>query len=81
VSAGPEEVLPSVPANELVRVVRGEPDEVELAALVAGIFAAVAGAGDDEAAAPPPAAWSDHTRRLGTSPTPGPATWRWSGRR
>lgn len=81
-SQGPEEEeLPAVPANELVRVVRGEPDEVELAALVAGIFAAVAGAPDEGAAVAGPAPWSDHARRLGAGPAPGPGAWRWSGSR
>ncbi|HLV05677.1 acyl-CoA carboxylase subunit epsilon [uncultured Georgenia sp.] len=62
-----------------LRVVRGEPDDVELAALVAGIVAARAAAGDDPA--PPSgrsAPWSDHARRRGLRPAPGPDSWRWS---
>ncbi|NMR19923.1 acyl-CoA carboxylase subunit epsilon [Cellulomonas fimi] len=63
-----------------VRVVRGAPDDLELAALVAGL----ATAGADE---PPshtttaPAAWSDRgrlLRRPGQLGDPGPDTWRWS---
>jgi uncharacterized caspase-like protein len=71
----------AVPANELVRVIRGEPDEEELAALVAGIIAAASSLAsmEPEVVEQPP--WSDHARRLGTQPAPGPSTWRWSARR
>lgn len=60
-----------------VRVVRGTPDDVELAALVAGLVAATSGDDDadlpDDADAPP--AWSDRGRTL-----PGAAaTWRPGG--
>ncbi|PYF96788.1 Acyl-CoA carboxylase epsilon subunit [Georgenia satyanarayanai] len=62
-----------------LRVVRGEPDDVELAALVAGIVAArVAAADDDAPSRPAPAPWSDHGRRLGRPPVAGPGAWRWS---
>ncbi len=63
-----------------LRVVRGEPDDVELAALVAGIVAARAAASAVDAAVPAraPAPWSDHGRRLGRSPVAGPGAWRWS---
>jgi hypothetical protein len=68
-------------AGELVRVVRGMPDEVELAALVAGILAAASSlaVSEPETATPPP--WTDHARRLGAQQLPGPSTWRWSARR
>jgi hypothetical protein len=62
-----------------VHVVRGAPDDVELAALVAGL-AAVA-VPDDDTDAAPHAAWSDRSRGLrgpGTSPSPGADAWRWS---
>ena len=68
-----------VPAG-LVRVVRGTPDETELAALVAGIVAARA---DDGAASPEEgltSVWGDHGRRLGLPARPGGAAWRWSAR-
>ena len=68
-----------VPAG-LVRVLRGAPDEAELAALVAGIVAARA---DDGAAEPEEhltSVWGDHGRRLGLPARPGGAAWRWSAR-
>jgi len=66
-----------------MQVVRGDPDDLELAALVAGL-AAVAGGLTDEALSPPPTAWTDHTRAMRhrtpptTPTTPGPGAWRWS---
>ena len=64
-----------------VHVVRGAPDEVELAALVAGLVAASsqdAHVVDDHAG--PPSAWSDRRRVLrgATGLQPGPDAWRWS---
>lgn len=61
-----------------VRVVRGAPDDVELAALVAGLVAAAS----DEAApdTAPRTAWTDRARVLrGTvAPVAGADAWRWS---
>jgi hypothetical protein len=63
-----------------VQVVRGTPDDVELAALVAGLLAA----GSDEQhpvdATPVTSAWSDRRRcvRGGRADRPGPDAWRWS---
>lgn len=62
-----------------VHVVRGTPDEDELAALVAGLVAtARPEPGPDDAEAP--AAWTDRRRsvRPVPSPAPGPSAWRWS---
>lgn len=67
--------LGEVPA---VTVVRGEVDEVELAALVTSLLA-IRGETDDATATP--TAWSDYGRRLarkGSLPAPGATTWRWS---
>lgn len=62
-----------------LRVVRGEPDDLELAALVAGIVAARAAVDDDGAPArPAPSPWSDHGRRLRRPPVAGAGVWRWS---
>ncbi|MEV7973193.1 acyl-CoA carboxylase epsilon subunit [Cellulomonas sp. NPDC089187] len=64
-----------------VRVVRGTPDDVELAALVAGLVAATAHADPEEAEHP--TAWSDRARGLRGARSawrPGPETWRWSAR-
>ncbi|WP_454051312.1 acyl-CoA carboxylase epsilon subunit [Cellulomonas sp. Marseille-Q8402] len=63
-----------------VQVVRGTPDDLELAALVAGLVAATA-PGDDDAPddEEPRAAWSDRARTVpGASATwrPGPDAWR-----
>jgi acyl-CoA carboxylase epsilon subunit len=61
----------------LFRVVRGTPDDAELAALTAVIAAAVS-------AAPPPArrgpvsTWADPASRLRTSLAVGPGAWRTS---
>jgi hypothetical protein len=68
-----------------VQVVRGTPDEVELAALVAGIVAAVSdGAAEDGHEGAPAAgrpAWADPARdraRSGGTWRTGPDAWRWS---
>ncbi|WP_444662723.1 acyl-CoA carboxylase subunit epsilon [Cellulomonas sp. CW35] len=62
-----------------LQVVRGTPDDVELAALVAGIMAAATAAPFDPPAAPR-AAWSDRRRQLRPVPSaaPGADSWRWS---
>ena len=70
-----------IDAGDLVRVVRGEPDEAELAALVAGIIAAAAALGEPEPESVEPQPWSDHARRLGAGLHPGSSTWRWSEHR
>ncbi len=62
-----------------VQVVRGAPDDVELAALVAGL-AAVA-VDDEPGGRPGGSAWTDRSRRLrgaAGTPVPGPDAWRWS---
>jgi Acyl-CoA carboxylase epsilon subunit len=62
-----------------LHVVRGAPDDVELAALVAGIMAATSNAPADDVAAPH-SAWTDRRRQLRPQPAPAPGadTWRWS---
>ncbi|NTW38408.1 MAG: acyl-CoA carboxylase subunit epsilon [Cellulomonadaceae bacterium] len=73
--------------NADVRVVRGEPDDVELAALVAGLaagqaaVAALAAVFPDDAHERHSAArrrWQEASRHLGDPLTPGPDAWRWS---
>jgi hypothetical protein len=64
-----------------VQVVRGTPDDVELAALVAGLVAATSGGEDDDLPDDAPPAWSDRARALpGASATwrPGGDAWRTS---
>ena len=60
-----------------VHVVRGAPDDLELAALVAGL---VATAGPDDDSPAPAAEWANRHRALPHRPTatPGPDSWRWS---
>lgn len=66
---------PSSPAD--VRVVRGVPDDMELAALVAGLVAAASGPTHPEE--PRRSAWSDRSRTLSAGrPAPSPDAWRWS---
>lgn len=69
-----------------VRVVRGEPDELELAALVAGLVAGAersdAGApdGQEQRAARARRRWCHAQSPLGAVAQPSPDAWRWSGR-
>lgn len=69
------------PAGPHVQVVRGTPDDLELAALVAGLVAAAAAPEDAEEPAAR-AAWSDRARTVpraaATAWRPGPDAWRWS---
>ena len=62
-----------------VQVVGGHPDDVEVAALVAGLAAVAGGNEEPPAPDPEPAQWANRARRLGTSPTTrSPDQWRWS---
>ncbi|WP_127129623.1 acyl-CoA carboxylase subunit epsilon [Georgenia sp. SYP-B2076] len=84
--AGPDggaDAALATPPPPAVRVVRGRPDELELAALVAGIVAARThvyelGGLPDESAEPVRGRWTDRARRLGMTPAPGAGAWRWS---
>ncbi|WP_448071360.1 acyl-CoA carboxylase subunit epsilon [Georgenia yuyongxinii] len=74
---------PAMMTSPAVRVVRGRPDEVELAALVAGIVAARGRADElgglpDEAAESVRSRWSDRARVLGMPAAPDAGAWRWS---
>ncbi|MBT0992742.1 acyl-CoA carboxylase subunit epsilon [Cellulomonas sp. DKR-3] len=62
-----------------LQVVRGTPDDVELAALVAGILAATSSTPAPDLAAPA-SAWADRRRQLRPQPAPAPGAdaWRWS---
>jgi hypothetical protein len=81
-SAGADDPYPRAPegidASDLVRVVRGDPDEEELAALVAGIIAMASSLHEPEPEVVHLPPWSDHGRRLGARTLPGPTAWRWS---
>jgi len=62
----------------VLRLVRGDATEAELAALVAAILASAAGADGDGAPAPRRAttAWTDRSRLIGGPTRPGPGAWR-----
>ncbi|MCP2254958.1 Acyl-CoA carboxylase epsilon subunit [Prauserella aidingensis] len=60
----------------LLRVVRGEPDDAELAALTA-VVAGLAAHGDDaEAEQPARSRWADRAAAIRRPLTPGPGAWR-----
>lgn len=65
-----------------VQVVRGAPDDAELAALVAGLVAAASQTDGSEDAPVVADAWTDAARRPSStrdaSWRPGPSAWRWS---
>jgi hypothetical protein len=60
----------------MLRIVRGEPSDDEVAALIA-VFAEAASAAAGEQPAPR-SAWADPSRRLRTPLRPGPGAWRLS---
>jgi hypothetical protein len=70
----------SEPADRpLLRVVRGEPTDAELAALVAVVTTQRASAAAQEGTSRPRPAWSHPARSVRRSLTPGPGAWRASG--
>ncbi|SFK52881.1 acyl-CoA carboxylase epsilon subunit [Cellulomonas sp. KH9] len=78
-----QEPATAVRVDPHVQVVRGTPDDVELAALVAGLVAAsahhAAPASDtDGAARSARARWTAPRPRAGALPGRGPDAWRWS---
>lgn len=71
----PAASAPVSPAD--VRVVRGAPDDMELAALVAGLVAAASAPSAPDAL--PRSAWGDRARTLpGGRTAPSADAWRWS---
>jgi hypothetical protein len=61
----------------LFRVVRGEPDDVEAAALTV-VLAALSAAEPTSTAAKPPSRWTDHATHLRRALPVGPDAWRTS---
>jgi hypothetical protein len=63
----------------VLRIVRGDPSDAEIAALIA-VIAGLAGAGLTNGRAPEPTAprsvWADPARRVRACPHPGPGGWR-----
>lgn len=71
------DVQPVIPAPA-VQIVRGQPDDIELAALVAGLAAT---ATVEYSAEVGPDAWADRSRMLRGAARPiGTDAWRWSTR-
>ncbi|MCP2260439.1 Acyl-CoA carboxylase epsilon subunit [Streptoalloteichus tenebrarius] len=64
------------PRRPLLRVVRGTPDDVELAALTAVVAGLASSVGGGETAPRPRSAWADPARRLRQPLRPGPGAWR-----
>lgn len=63
-----------------VHVIGGRPDDLEVAALVAGLAAVASGSVQEPEAPEVPNQWQDRSRRLGQPLPPGPDRWRWSTR-
>lgn len=71
---------PAAHGRASLRVVRGAPDDIELAALVAGLVAASARS-DDSGEPPTRSMWRDRAGAMRGDPVraaPGPDAWRWS---
>ncbi|PRX44329.1 acyl-CoA carboxylase epsilon subunit-like protein [Prauserella shujinwangii] len=69
------------PAPPLLRVVRGEPDDTELAALaavVAGLASAASTAGNGDQRPVRRSRWGDPAARMRPLPRPGEGAWRYS---
>ncbi len=62
-----------------LRIVRGEPDAAELAALAA-VLAAAGGGGEEPPDPAPPSAWARHVDLVRGPVQPGPGGWRASAR-
>jgi Acyl-CoA carboxylase epsilon subunit len=70
----------AAPARPVLRIVRGEPDAAELAALTA-VLAAAGGRRDDDAPDPAPrSGWARHVDLVRGPVQPGPGGWRASAR-
>ncbi|OLT39763.1 acetyl-CoA carboxylase biotin carboxyl carrier protein subunit [Saccharomonospora sp. CUA-673] len=65
----------TTPQPPLLRVVRGEPDDVELAALTA-VVAGLAAGDSGEEPAPRRSRWADRAALVRRPLTPGPGAWR-----
>ncbi|MQA61709.1 MAG: acyl-CoA carboxylase subunit epsilon [Actinophytocola sp.] len=70
---------PEEPQRLLFSVVRGTPDEVELAALTAVVAGLASSAGDGPSPEPRRSPWADPAARLRRPLQHGPGAWRASG--
>ncbi|RKT57531.1 acyl-CoA carboxylase subunit epsilon [Saccharothrix australiensis] len=59
-----------------LKVVRGAPDDVELAALTAVVAGLATARGGDAGARPRRSAWADRSRLVRTALSHGPGAWR-----
>ncbi|NED99736.1 acyl-CoA carboxylase subunit epsilon [Phytoactinopolyspora halotolerans] len=66
----------SSPAEPLVRVVKGEPTDEEVAALTAVLAAKAAAVSPADASRARPSTWAAYWRTVRTPPRPGPGAWR-----
>lgn len=74
--------MSDAPEGTQMQVVRGTPDDVELAALVAGLMAAASAQHVESAVDAVAAPWADRRRTMrgvrDDALRPGPDAWRWS---
>ncbi|RZS33859.1 acyl-CoA carboxylase epsilon subunit-like protein [Herbihabitans rhizosphaerae] len=70
--------MTDTPERPLLRVVRGTPDDAELAALTA-VVAGIAASGPAEPEEKPRSTWSDRAAHLRRPQQHGPGAWRASG--
>lgn len=64
------------PARPVLRVVRGNPDDTELAALTTVLAAAASGGTASQEPRPRRSLWADRAAMLRMPPRPGPGAWR-----
>ncbi|WP_253860031.1 acyl-CoA carboxylase subunit epsilon [Prauserella alba] len=65
----------------MLRVVRGEPDDAELAALTAVVASLAAAGRDEDDGASPRSRWADRAALVHAPLAPGPGAWRASALR
>ncbi|KMS90062.1 acyl-CoA carboxylase subunit epsilon [Prauserella rugosa] len=72
-----DETEAAEPSQPLLRVVRGEPDDTELAALTAVVASLAASGGEtDGDDTPARSRWADRAALVRAPLTPGPGAWR-----
>jgi hypothetical protein len=64
------------PRSPLLRVVRGDPDDAELAALTAVVAGLASGRAPAEGPTGPPSRWADRSALVRAPLRPGPGAWR-----
>jgi Acyl-CoA carboxylase epsilon subunit len=64
----------------LLRVVRGNPDDAELAAVAAVVVGIASSAGEEPTAEPNPSRWADRAALVRQPLPTGPGAWRAAGR-